>query len=276
MAVVLVNFASRAFVQSQRLNALSGEAIGRCDRVESFGPRDIDRRFRRRNPDILGNGRGAGLWLWKPYFVHRVLRDLDEGDWLFYSDSGALFIDSVHPLVDFASERDLDVLAFELLFLERQYTKRDTFLLLGCDEPRFADTRQRLASFSLWRASSSALSLAQKWLAVAQDERALTDLDNCLGKPNYPGWIEHRYDQSIFSLLTKKAGMPAFRDPSQFGMAHTADYPDSTYPTALHHTRARANPSAPFGDRLRRTVVRRAHDLRRGRLKDALSSRGEP
>jgi hypothetical protein len=267
VAVTLVNFATRPFRESQRRNAETGVAVGGVDRVEAFGPRDLDPRFRRTNRAILGNQRGAGLWLWKPYLVERTLRTLRPGDWLFYSDSGAYFVDSVAHLVEFASDRALDVLAFEQAFLERRYTKRDAFVLLDCDRPEFSETRQRGGGFSLWRSSPAALALAESWLAAAQDLRLISDRENELGLPNYPDWIAHRHDQSIFSLLTKKAGIPAFRDPSQDGEKWRADYPDSTYPQVMQLTRARA---IAVRTRLRGTIVRRAGDLRGGRVRAAL------
>jgi hypothetical protein len=33
---------------------------------------------------------------------------------------------------------------------------------------------------------------------------SVQDMDNTLGQPNYPEFYDHRHDQAIFSLLTKK------------------------------------------------------------------------
>jgi hypothetical protein len=271
--LVLANYANRPYRLSQQLNARSGLEVGGVDVVRSFSPRQLDAGFRRRNAHILRARRGAGYFLWKPYVVERVLAALEPGDWLFYTDSGVVFVDSVRHLVDFANERELDVLCFETPFLESQFTKRDAFVLLDCDEPRFADSRHRLAGFSLWRASDSALTLARSWLTHAQDPRAITDAANELGKPNYPGWVEHRWDQSIFSLLTKREGLPAFRDPSQHGLRWLADYPESTYPQIVDLTRAR---TPPLRGLVRDTIRRRIHDLGAGRVKDAIRPPSRP
>ncbi len=269
VALVLVSYATRPFRESQRRSAKTALEVGGFDRVRPCGPSDLDRRFRRRNRAILAGARGAGYWLWKPYVVSRALEQLRPGDWLFYADSGSFFVDSVRQLVDFATGRDLDLLVFDAgPFLESAFTKRDAFVLLGCDRREMADTRQRGAGFSLWRRSDAARALAREWLDAARDERLLTDLDNQLGLPNYPDWREHRHDQSIFSLLTKRAGIPAFRDPSQYGERWRAEYPESTYPQIVHLTRSR---SAPFDTRLRATVVRRLRDVREGGVTVALS-----
>jgi hypothetical protein len=49
--------------------------------------------------------------------------------------------------------------------------------------------------------------------------------------------MEHRHDQSVFSVLSKKHGLPVFRDPSQFGNGVLDDFPNSTYPQLIVHSR---------------------------------------
>src|SRR5699024_603854 len=44
-----------------------------------------------------------------------------------------------------------------------------------------------------------------------------TDDDNKLGKKNYEDFIDTRHNQSVLSVLSKKYGIPAFRNPSQWG-----------------------------------------------------------
>jgi hypothetical protein len=237
--IVLINYADRQFKYSQKLNAQSGLHVGKVDRVVSYGPRDIDRGFCQRNERILCQRRGGGYWLWKPYFIARTLNEMTEGDVLFYCDAGACFIRPVAPLVDLFEPAGQDVLPFELEQPERIWSKRDAFVLLGCDCSKFTEERQRLASYSLWRVSAQSRALATELLWLAQDERLLTDVPNTCGLPNHPGFIEHRHDQSIFSLLTKKYGLKAWRDPSQSGNQALLRHPDSTYPQIIWHTRYR-------------------------------------
>ena len=48
-------------------------------------------------------------------------------------------------------------------------------------------------------------------------DEILTDAPNTCGKPNLDGFIEHRHDQSILTLLKEKHGIEGFRSPTQFG-----------------------------------------------------------
>ncbi|MWB94514.1 hypothetical protein GON26_09070 [Flavobacterium sp. GA093] len=110
---------------------------------------------------------------------------------------------------------------------------------MDCDNSKTIDSKQRLAGFSLWRKSDFTIKFLDEWLNFAQDERILMDEVNQLGFPNYEDFIEHRHDQSIFSLLTKKYDLKAYRDPSQFGNKFCELYSMSNYPQILVSTRQR-------------------------------------
>jgi hypothetical protein len=234
---VLVSYATRDYRANQWRNARTARRVGGLDEVWRLGPADLDPEFRRRNAEVLAAPRGAGYWLWKPYVVVRSLERLAPGDVLFYCDAASHFRSSAQPLIDLCLRQD--VVPFELPYLERAWTKRDAFVLLGCDEPAFAETPQRLASFALFRKTSAACDLAARWLEAAQDPRILTDAPNVCGLPNHPGFVDHRHDQSIFSLLTKRAGYPSHRDPSR--PPDPADGP-AAYARILSHTRRRRVP----------------------------------
>ncbi|WGK70117.1 hypothetical protein P0082_04455 [Candidatus Haliotispira prima] len=234
----MVNYADDRFGKVQEKNSRTGMEIGGFRKVVSYSPSDIDKKFYLKNKGILSQKRGNGYWLWKPYVIKKELMKLKEGSYLFYCDSGAYFIDSVTPLIRALQAANKDIMPFELPFKESTWTKRDAFVLQACDSPEFTETDQRLASFVLMRKSPLSLQFTEDWLTSAQDERVLTDMDNTCGLPNYLGFMDNRHDQSIFSLLTKKYGMEAFRNPSNnyFSNAYIDQYPNSDYPQILEHT----------------------------------------
>jgi hypothetical protein len=114
-----------------------------------------------------------------------------------------------------------------------------------------------------------------EFLNYAQDERLLTDMENQLGYPNYEGFHEHRHDQSILSLLSKKYGLMAFRDPSQFGNQMIHLHPESHYGQLMIATRARNPPPKTLRERFKATVLGRI--LRKAkRSVEALTLPGKP
>jgi hypothetical protein len=234
---VLLNYANEPFRESQRKNSATGLAVGGFDRVISVGPQDIDADFRSRHRSVLNQPRGNGYWLWKPYFIARTLRELAVGDFLFYCDAGAHFVAPIDPLVEVCLRDGQDLISFENQLVEKHWTTRDAFVALDCDRPEFTDSSQRLASFMLWRKSAWSLQFAAEWLAAAENPRLLTGRQGELGLPNYDGFTDHRHDQSLYSLLTKRHGLVAYRSPSQLALQSRARYPNSPYGQILEHTR---------------------------------------
>jgi hypothetical protein len=242
MKKVLINYANAYFYKSQKINSQSGLEVGLFDEVISYSPKNIDRNFMSKNKHILQCSRGNGYWLWKPYFIKKTLEQLNEGDFLFYCDSGAYFIKPITSLIDLSLDTNQDIIVFDLQLKESVYTKRDAFILMDCDTPKYSESNQRLGSFSLWRKTKNSMKFLEEYLAYAQDDRIITDLENQCGAPNYPSFKDHRHDQSILSLLSKKYNIEAYRDPSQWGNKVIENYPNSQYKQIIEHTRAKEIP----------------------------------
>jgi hypothetical protein len=131
---LLINYANKTFRKSQKLNSKTGLEIGLFDKVISYAPKDINADFYQRNEKILKQRRGNGYWLWKPYVIQKSLNILHEGDFLFYCDSGAYFIKPKITMTKIISETGIDIISFELTHQKNIWTKRDAFILMGCDE----------------------------------------------------------------------------------------------------------------------------------------------
>ncbi len=207
MKTVLITYASDAFAPWQKICTVTGQRFG-FDMCNAFGPKDIELEFAQRHATTLQHGRGAGYWLWKPYFVQRVLAGLAEGDILVYADAATHFVNPIAPMISALDRHSLDLLVLGEGFSEDQYTKRDAFVLMDADTEPFTQSPQRFASSFMLRKSAWAVDFAKRYLSCAEDRRILTDEDNVCGLPNYPGFIAHRHDQSIFSLLSKQEAVP--------------------------------------------------------------------
>jgi hypothetical protein len=234
---LLINYANKLFRDSQQLNSRTGMVTAGFDKVISYGPRDIDRAFFNKNKEILSQAKGGGYWLWKSYFINKSLELLQDGDHLFYCDSGAYFVGSIQPLIDICTHTGKDVIVFNTKVTEKCYTKRDAFIILDCDTPEYTDSLQRMGGFVFLRKSKFARDFINAFLEHAQDKRLITDMDNVMGLPNYECFQDHRHDQSILSLISKKYKVEAFRDPSQFGNPVVDKYPNSKYSQLINLTR---------------------------------------
>ena len=200
--IYTINYSNERFRRAQKLNTKTAYKQG-ADKVFSFSPKDIDKDFWMDNKMILSSRRGNGYWLWKPYFIKKVLDTMQEGDCLVYSDAGLFYLNNIPAFFNEMREKDHWLMCQGTGYLERQYTKRDAFVYMGLYTPEYSDTEQRAGTVALIKCEK-AVKLVDEWLGYACDARIITDMPNVCGKQNYRGFIEHRHDQSIFSLLTKK------------------------------------------------------------------------
>jgi len=236
---ILINYANDAFKKAQKLNSKTGLEVGGFDRVIEYSPKDIDRKFYEKNKHILTQLRGGGYWLWKPYIILKTLmrKDIKKGDYIFYSDSGAYFINKIDYLAPLFKKYGQDIIPFTTKNSpkEKIWTKRDAFILMDCDSKRYTDTPQIGGGFIFLRKSKQAITFFKDFLDYAQKDNLLTDSQSRLGK-DYKGFKENRHDQSIFSLLTKKHNLRLFRQPWQVGNKEIKFWGD-TYPQILVSTR---------------------------------------
>ena len=205
--IVAISYGDEKYSNQLQFNGKSAFEFAKVDEFYGYTPKDIDPQFQKKNSYILEKGRGNGYWLWKPYFLYKTLKEkLNYGDFLIYSDAAIIYVDLAQKLVDFLNEKKLDMYLHRLPHLEKQYTKRDAFILLGVDAPFYAETGQFNAAFQIYRKSKFTEFFIGEYLYYAQDKRIITDDANELGVGNYEGFRDHRHDQSILSLLTKKYG----------------------------------------------------------------------
>ena len=224
MKAVLVNLSNQPYAASRtRLNE-SARQHGIED-ILSWDFEEIKQTsFYTRNRAILDQPRGMGYWLWKPYILLEALKGLADGDIALYCDSGMEIIASLDPLFRICRDEQPVLLFGNGDFVNASWTKRDCFIRMNCDRESFWQGPQCDAAFLLVRKSPFVLQFLEEWLQFAGDENILTDLPNISGKRNLPGFIEHRHDQSILSLLAQLHQIPLYRIPTQFGN-HYKTYP---------------------------------------------------
>ena len=234
-----INYAHNCCEKSQPKNSKTAIEVGGFDRSIQYKYEDIDKEFADKNKHILSQGRGAGFWLWKPYFILKTLRTMNEKDVLLYTDSGSFFVDSFDAYIEFLHEIEEGLVAFTLGHPNRQFCKRDAFILMDMDEEEHVNAPQNGASFMFCKKTPFTIAFFEEFLEYAQDERILTDLENTQGLPNYPDFNDHRHDQAIYSLLLLKHGMQnkIVRDPSQWGGVEGWGEQGHRVSVALEHNR---------------------------------------
>ena len=132
-------------------------------------------------------------------------------DLLFYADAGCemraniLSRGNLKAMLAKAYRSDGYVESTGLL--EKHWTKRET---LGHFPSELWNTEQLQATWFVVRRSERVGELAQRWEEMSHPTRGLWQ-DPLPGEDVQPELIEHRYDQSLFSLTWKSLGMPFAR-----------------------------------------------------------------
>lgn len=217
MRNVLVSFAEGDFYEKKRkLNSITAKLFGGIDYIYKYSSKDIDTPFLEKNKLIFENKKGCGFWLWKPYFVNKVLHYLNDNDILFYCDTSSVLIKNIKSMVRELKDSNQDIMSFELPLLECDWTKPSALSYFGISENSIKSTNQITASFFIIRKTSRSIEFVNEWLELCQNKELIDDSypSDIIIPKNFKG---HRNDQSIFSLLIKKYKIKPFRDPSQYG-----------------------------------------------------------
>ena len=212
------------------------ESEGKVDKVFDYHKQWLmSTEFWRKNEFILSRPRGAGYWIWKPYIMLETFKNMEDGDVLMYVDAGVKAIADLTPLRDITV--DNGKMLFYLGFQNKQWTKRDCFVLLNADEEKYWNGPQTNAFCQLYVKNKENEEFLKEYLRYLRDPRVVTDDINVCGKPNFLDFRDHRHDQSVLSLLTIKYRFNVFADPSQWGNDVRANFSNSPYGQLLHHHR---------------------------------------
>ncbi len=222
MKVALTNLSNSLYENSRvRLNE-SAKRFGIAD-IFSYDFNDIKTTpFYAANREILDHPTGLGFWLWKPYIILETINKLDDGDIVVYADSGIEIINSLGPLLTICKMQEPIVLFANNTLPNFGWVKRDCFILTQCDEEQFWYSVQCDAAFILFRKCEKSVQFINEWLRLCTDKRIITDSPNTCGKKNLFGFMEHRRDQSVLSLLARRYKIPLHRMPTQYGNHYKA------------------------------------------------------
>lgn len=227
----LVSFGTWQYYES--LARLEREAKAHGCRTRIFREPDLGSDFYRQRIRHFADNRGFGYWCWKAHLVLRVLEAAREDEVFLYVDAGNTIVSSPDPLLVEAIRDPKGVVLFDnsdgaprgSRWINRTWTRPQTFALMGCADQRFLDAPQANASYIAFRRTEFALRFFAEF--AAQCDRYEVIADPAPGEALPDDFVDHRHDQSILSLLAARDGVRLLRDPSQWGNARrrARDYP---------------------------------------------------
>jgi len=225
-----VAFADKKLFRSLARIKRQAEALGFFTKVFVLDDEALPHEFRVRFKDRLVQGsRGFGYWSWKPEVIKQTLNQIADGDALIYVDAGCHINRSglrrLKEYFDLLQGENSGILAFQSkpptkdsplkwdgrkLFDQPNYRwiKGDLFNYFGArDDRRFTHAEAIGAGVILVKKCSNSMSIIDEWCSIIASDFSLLD-DTPSKTGNIDGFIEHRHDQSIFSLLCLKYNIP--------------------------------------------------------------------
>jgi hypothetical protein len=192
--------------------------------------------LRRRYPDfwhqhenfISENLRGFGRWIWKPYLILKLMERIKNGEGLFYLDSGSyLNFENDFALSKFLSYRELcnrngihagqlnQIPNIPIDFSEKNWTRKAVLEKFQINKLE-RESGQVQAAYVMVIKNNQNMEFISSWYNNCTVDNYFNLLDGEF-ENNYPTFVEHRWDQSIFSCLYKKFDFPRYIDETWWG-----------------------------------------------------------
>jgi len=197
------------------------EAFG-FDEIRTYTTSDLPDEMKR--DPVMKCSRGGGYYVWKPYVIYKTLEQMEEGDILFFLDAGCSIkrgdkaketfqnyvkILKTEPILTCLTAKTPRIPGYKR-FYEYQWTKMDLFDHLDAHE--FKDEIQICSGFAGIRKCKEGMEFIAKWRDTMRISNCHMARDSPSKNPNYPGFKEHRHDQSVLSLLVRKYGYKILED----------------------------------------------------------------
>lgn len=220
----------------------SGNKYG-ADILYESSQKDISYEFYSANKSILdaefcesGTRPCDGFWLWKPYFVDRLMNDAQDGDYVVYVDAGCEVIADLRHIID---AMDQDVFLFTNGLQHADWCKADVMQAINGKQIEHGHTQVQ-ASMMFFRVNDFTRKFVREWLLWCQMPGMIDDSPSTI--PNHPEFANHRYDQAILTCLAIKYGIKTHWWPdAKWFVSQRYRWPDDKYPPMVLHHRMRNN-----------------------------------
>jgi hypothetical protein len=216
MPIHLVTFATPRFRHRQLFLGWSALANKVVDSVTHWTPKKLlAAGFENRCSTIRLSERGSGFYAWKPFIIQKKLEEMPEGDIIFYCDVGRTFpyklpSGSLQFFLDWMKAHEqsgMPGIKIPWGGPMSMWTKRDAFVSMSMDTPSIHVTAPIQASFSIWINNPDSKKFVAEWMNLSAQRQLISDDPCVMGLPNLPDFREHRWDQSLLSLVCLKHGI---------------------------------------------------------------------
>jgi hypothetical protein len=156
--------------------------------------------------DFLYSTRGFGYWIWKYFLISEMMKEIESDDILMYCDSGCTLnpngLNRLQYYVNLAYEKGS--LVFDVGHPEFKYTKMDTYKRVFGNDFENLETNQICATAFFLKNNDTNKKIIEEIKKISTENKYHYVSDAISNLENDSRFLEHRHDQSIFSLISKK------------------------------------------------------------------------
>ena len=219
--IFLCSFASKDLSRSRSRFIEQAERLKLYKRIKVFSFQDLNESKKRQIENFFKKGekRLYGYGCWKPYIIMSFLHQVPENSVVQYTDIGCHFnrkgVSRLNDYINICKKRN--ILTFQYKkpkfkkfnnfkfqeYFENEYTKADLWKYLKINNSsKFLKNEQILSGLIFFKNNKFTRNILSQWCKYSNINRLIDDSQS--KNKNHSNFIEHRHDQSIFSLLCKQ------------------------------------------------------------------------
>ncbi len=222
----LCSFASPDLSRSKERFLEQAKKISIYKRIKVFGINDLSISKRKQIQNLLKNNKRLyGYGCWKAEVIKRYLKDVPNNSIVQYSDVGCHFNENglkrLKQYYSLCKKKGILTFQYKLpkqkklksiqrikfqRYLEHEYTKMDLFkYLIKKNKTKIFNSEQIMSGVIFFKKNKFSLNLLSSWDNILKKDNLIDDSKSYLD--NHKKFVEHRHDQSAFSLICKKMGV---------------------------------------------------------------------
>ena len=223
----LCSFASPDLEKSKKRFLSQAKNIGVYKKVKVFGMDDLSVSTRKQIENFFKNKKKRlfGYGCWKAEIIKNFLKKVPNNSIVQYTDVGChLNINGLKRLKQYfnlCNKKGILTFQYKLprqkklkpfknmkfqRYLEHEYTKMDLYkYLIKKNKTKIFNSEQIMSGIIFFKKNKFSIDLLNIWEKILKKDNLIDDSKSYLS--NHKKFVEHRHDQSAFSLICKKIGV---------------------------------------------------------------------
>ena len=223
----LCSFASPDLEKSKKRFLSQAKNVGVYKKVKVFGIDDLSVSTRKQIKNFFKNKKKRlfGYGCWKAEIIKNFLKKVPNNSIVQYTDVGCHLnkngLKRLKQYFNLCNKKGILTFQYKLprqkklkpfknmkfqRYLEHEYTKMDLYkYLIKKNKTKIFNSEQIMSGIIFFKKNKFSINLLNIWEKILKKDNLIDDSKSFLS--NHKKFVEHRHDQSAFSLICKKKGV---------------------------------------------------------------------